>query len=69
METKFKTLCLFLPTGRTYTFKDVTLTVDNETVLVFHYTAMSDSNSKTMVVYKTQIVGWSFLEPDDELPF
>lgn len=63
MERRFKTLCLFLPTGKTYTFRDVVLTTDNETALVFNYVAMSDQKSKTMVVYKDRIVGWSFLEP------
>lgn len=64
-----KTLCLFLPTGRTFTFKDVVLTTNNETVLVFDYRAMSDGEGKTMTVFRDSIVGYSIMSEDEELPF
>jgi len=57
-----KSLCIFTPTGRTYTFKNVEITCDNETVLCFSYKAMSDGNSKKGVFSKFNIVGFSTLE-------
>lgn len=56
---KLKSICLFLPTGRTFTFKDVTIRCNNETVLEFDYVAMSDGMSKHITIQKTQIVGYS----------
>lgn len=53
------TVCLFMPSGKTFTFKDVTIHSDNEQVLVLDYTAMSDGNRKRITVYKSSIVGWS----------
>ena len=67
MNKKIETLCLFCSTGRTFTFKDIEIVTDNETVLVFTYNAMSDGKSKTMVAYKSQIIGASMLY--DEIPF
>lgn len=52
-------LCVFCPTGRTYTFKNVDIVLDNETVLVFDYRAMSDGKAKRMTVYKSAIIGTS----------
>lgn len=52
-------LCLFLPTGRTYTFRNVSILHDNENVLSIAYTAMSDSLYKTGTFQKSQIVGYS----------
>jgi len=39
-------LCIFLPTGKTFSFKDVDIINNNETMLVFNYTAMSDDKRK-----------------------
>lgn len=55
----YRTICIFTPTGRTYTFKDIQMVTDSETVLVFNYTAMSDDKHKTMIVLKSNIIGWS----------
>ncbi len=52
-------LCIFTHTGRTYTFKDVEMICDNESVLVFHYSAMSDNRIKTATFPKVNIAGWS----------
>jgi len=56
-----ESLCIFLPTGRTYTFRNVEILIDNETALVFQYTAMSDGNVKTGTFYKSQIAGIAIL--------
>ena len=53
------TICLFIPTGRTFTFRNARITTDNETVLVIEYVAMSDGRPKTITVQKTQVVGWA----------
>jgi hypothetical protein len=52
-------ICIFTEMGRTYTFKNVTITCDNETVLCFSYKAMSDGNEKVATFQKSRIVGWS----------
>lgn len=52
-------LCLFLATGRTFTFKDVELIQDNETAVVFEYTAMSDGKKKKATFYKDHVAGVS----------
>lgn len=59
---KYSSICLFMPTGRTFTFRDVEIVTDNETVLVFKYRAMSDSKFKTATFQKSIIPGWSTLE-------
>jgi hypothetical protein len=53
------TICLFIPTGRTFTFKNAEILTNNETVLVIEYVAMSDGKSKKITVQKDQIVGWA----------
>jgi len=53
-------LCLFLQSGKTFTFRDVYIRTDNESVLVFDYMAMSDEKIKRICVQKSQIVGWSY---------
>lgn len=56
-------ICLFIPTGRTFTFRDAKITIDNETVLVIEYVAMSDGKVKRVTVQKSQIVGWAVTLP------
>ena len=53
-------LCIFLNTGRTYTFKSVKILHDNESVIQFTYAAMSDGKSKTATFYKRNVAGVSF---------
>ncbi len=52
-------LHLFLPSGKTFTFRNVTIVTDNESSLVLKYTAMSDGKVKIIDIQKTAIVGWS----------
>lgn len=53
------TICIFTPHGKTFTFRNVTLVTDNESVLVFDYVAMSDAARKTHTAIKANIVGYS----------
>ena len=62
MQRVLESICLFLPSGNTFTFKNLVVLIDNEQVLVFRYVAMSDENRKTMTVYKKQIIGYSEME-------
>lgn len=50
-------LCIFLNSGHTFTFRNVEVATDNETVVVFRYTAMSDNKSKTATFYKQNVAG------------
>ena len=56
---KYSILCIFMPTGKTFTFKDVEVTCDNENVLQFNYSAMSDGKVKTATFPKGTLCGWS----------
>lgn len=56
---KYASICIFTQLGRTYTFKDVEISTDNETVLVFRYRAMSDGLYKIATFQKSVICGWS----------
>ena len=53
------TLCIFLASGRTFTFRDVEITSDNEFALTFDYSAMSDGLTKQATFYKAQVAGVS----------
>lgn len=53
------TLCLFLLSGKTFTFREVKIVQDNESVLVFEYVAMSDGKRKRMTARKDALVGHS----------
>ncbi len=57
MNEQLESVCFFLSTGRTFTFRDVTMVTDNETVWVISYKAMSDGNSKMATFYKNQVAG------------
>lgn len=57
-----KSLCLFLPTGKTFSFKGVSIRTNNETALEFSYQAMSDNKVKYGFFQKNQIVGFSVLD-------
>jgi hypothetical protein len=46
--------------------KTITMVTNNESDLVFTYKAMSDSEVKTMTVFKQNIIGYSLMQ---ELPF
>jgi hypothetical protein len=53
------TICLFGHHGRTYTFKNVTIESDNETMLTFTYAAMSDGKTKRFVARKDALIGYA----------
>ena len=55
----YSILCIFTHTGRTYTFKEVDIVCDNESMLQFTYAAMSDDKSKEAKFPKMNIAGWS----------
>ena len=55
----YSIICIFTHTGSTYTFKNCSIVNDNESVLEFTYTAMSDGHTKTAKFPKRNICGWS----------
>ena len=55
-------ICVFLPSGKTFSFRDIVIETNNEGVLVFTYDAMSDGKRKTFTAQKSAIVGWSTSE-------
>ncbi len=57
MNEELASVCFFLSTGRTFTFRDVEMLTDNETVWVIQYKAMSDGNPKEATFYKNQVAG------------
>lgn len=58
----YKKLHIFTGTSwPTYTFKNVEILTDNETVLVFRYQAMSDGEWKIATFIKSLFVGYSVL--------
>ena len=59
MSRVLESICFFLNSGRTFTFREVVVTCDNETVLGFRYKAMSDSEYKEATFQKSQFVGFS----------
>lgn len=58
----FKLLHLFTTHGRTFTFRNGLVNVDNETVIAFEYIAASDGQTKHGVFYKSNLVGVSTLQ-------
>ncbi len=58
-EEKYSILCLFLITGKTYTFRDVEVVHDNQTAITFKYQAMSDELGKVATFYKDHVAGVS----------
>jgi hypothetical protein len=56
---KYTSICLFCPTGYTFTFRDIDLLIDNESTIIFNYIAMSDGKKKIATFYKDTLVGAS----------
>ena len=56
---EYASICIFTPTGRTYTFKNIAIICNNETVIQFDYSAMSDGKRKTAAFQKIAVCGWS----------
>lgn len=59
MTKQLSSLCLFFATGRTFTFRDVTVLTDNENMITFEYTAMSDGLPKQATFSKFHVAGIS----------
>ncbi len=53
------TLCIFLVSGETFTFKNVEIVSNNQTHIQFIYTAMSDGHEKVGTFIKENMAGWS----------
>lgn len=62
MKHQYEILCIFLTSGKTFTFKKVDVREDNETALVFTYLAMSDGFTKQAQFYKQNVAGFSYLK-------
>lgn len=60
------TLHLFLPTGRTYTFRGAQVVADTENELIVEYTSARDGLVGSLHVRKEAIVAWS-LKPEEGL--
>lgn len=52
-------LCIFLVSGRTFTFRSVTIEHDNESAITFTYEAMSDGRRKRATFIKLHVAGVS----------
>lgn len=66
MSRRYSSICFFLTTGKTFTFRDVDVYSDNETAIEIEYTAMSDGNVKRAVFYKTHVAGIAKFEREDD---
>lgn len=61
---EYAIITIFGPMGRTYTFRNVTVLTDNESVIQFGYSAMSDGKQKVATFSKHTILGWSLTEKE-----
>lgn len=52
-------MCIFLTSGKTFSFKFIQDVVDNESIVSFSYRAMSDNKKKRATFYKSNIAGVS----------
>ena len=55
----YKSICIFTHAGKTYTFRNISILCNNESVIQFKYTAMSDGGIKEATFPKNNICGWS----------
>jgi hypothetical protein len=62
MDKTYLSICIFLSSGKTFSFLDITILTDNESTISFKYTAMSDGRTKTATFPKKGIAGWSLTE-------
>ena len=58
----YSIICIFASSGKTFTFKNIELLCDNESVIQFSYRAMSDGLEKIATFPKANICGWSLTE-------
>ena len=59
MSDTLDILCVFLTSGKTFTFRYVTILSDNEFAIKFAYNAMSDGLEKEATFYKANVAGVS----------
>lgn len=60
-----ESVCFFLTSGKTFTFRNAKILTDNETAISISYIAMSDGLHKTATFYKANLAGVSIrVEPD-----
>ena len=57
MPEKLASICFFLTTGKTFTFRNVDVISDNQTAIQIRYTAMSDNLVKEATFYKEHMAG------------
>jgi hypothetical protein len=62
----FNKLVIFLNSGKTFTFRDITITTNNETALCFDYVAMSDGGVKHATFYVHNMAGYSTWPPSND---
>lgn len=62
MAAKSRTVCMFLTSGKTFTFRDATIATDNEYAVVVDYVAMSDGKEKRATFYKANVAGMAISE-------
>lgn len=56
---QYQKLCIFTVHGKTFSFSGVIVLTDNETCLVFTYSAMSDGLAKQGTFWKNTMSGYS----------
>lgn len=62
MVKQFSIICIFADSGKTFTFRNIEVITDNESVIQFSYRAMSDGLEKIATFPKSNICGWSLTE-------
>ena len=58
-KVQYKKLCIFTTNGHTFTFLNVIVLTDNETCLVFTYSAQSDGLAKEGKFWRSNMSGYS----------
>ena len=59
-DTRMTKLHFFTPFGTTYTFKDVAVFRENESVITFSFISAKDGTEKHGVVFVKNIMGYSY---------
>jgi hypothetical protein len=59
---KYESVCFFLTSGGTFTFRDVEVVHDNEAEITIHYVAMSDGKIKAARFSKRHVAGIAYCE-------
>jgi len=59
---RYESICFFLTSGRTFTFRDAVVVGDNESEVFIHYIAMSDGKTKAARFSKQHVAGIAYCE-------